>query len=227
VTHPNVMAESWATLTSYRLHDLLMFSADVYFRLFETVNRQWWPAPLVGVGLAWVVWVATWQRKVMFVVPVLMAGAWAAVALLYFRDGFSDIHWLGPWWMGAFMLQSLLWLVWCATAHSVIAQDGPVRSAGLLLLMVVSVWPLLSVAMQRPIWQAEVAGLAPDATVLLSLGLLLALKPTRRWAAALLILPLAWCGFSGATLWAMTEPLALALPLVGVAAALVLLIRRR
>ena len=49
------MAESWATLLSYRLHDLLMFSADTYFRLFEIVNRRTWPAPLVGELIAIVV----------------------------------------------------------------------------------------------------------------------------------------------------------------------------
>lgn len=221
------MAESWATLTSYRLHDLLMFSADVYFRMFETINRQWWPAPLVGAGLACVVWVATWLRRAVLVTPVLLAGAWAAVALLYFRDGFAEIHWLGPWWMGAFLLQSLLWLVWVATARPVLVEDGPIRTAGLLLLAAAAGWPVLTVAWQRSIWQAQVAGLAPDATLLMSLGLLLALKPTRPWAAALLVLPLSWCVFSGATSWAMVQPLALALPLAGFAAALVLLIRRR
>ena len=221
------MAESWATLASYRLHDLLMFSADVYFRLFETVNRHWWPAPLVGAVLVCFVGVATWLRRAVRLTPVLLAGAWAAVALLYFRDGFAQIHWLGPWWTRAFLLQSLLWLVWAAMARPVVTDSRPIRTAGLLLLLAAAAWPVLTVAFQRPIWQAQVAGLAPDATVVMSLGLLLALTPARPWAAALLVLPLSWCAFSGATSWAMEQPLALALPLAGFTAALVLLVPRR
>jgi hypothetical protein len=221
------MAEDWATLTSYRLHDLLMFSADTYFRLFEVVNRQWWPAPLAGAVLACGAWVAAWRRRAAPVTLALLSCAWGTVALLYFRDGFAAIHWLGAWWAGAFLAQSLLWLVWAAKARPMFAEDGPVRTAGMLMMMAAAAWPLLAPALGQPLWQAQVVGLAPDATLLLSLGLLLTLQPARPWAAALLALPLAWCAFSGATAWAMAQAWALVLPLAGVAAALALMTRRR
>ena len=64
-------------------------------------------------------------------------------------------------------------------------------------------WPALTLVCQRPIAQAEVAGLAPDPTVLLTQGLLLVLRLPRRWSSVLLLAPLVWCCFSGATLWAL------------------------
>lgn len=219
------MTESWATLASYSLHDLLMFSADTYFRLFEATNREWWPAPLLGAALACGAWVAAWQRRAVPALPVVLAGAWATVALLYFRDGFAAIHWLGTGWMSAFLLQSVLWLVWAATARPGCAPAGPWRTAGLLMMLAAAAWPLLALNSQHP-WQAQVVGLAPDPTLLLSLGLLLSMRPARRWVAALVPVPLAWCAFSGATSWAMAEPLALALPLAGATTALALLFRR-
>jgi hypothetical protein len=220
------MAESWATLASYRLHDLLMFSADTYFRLFELVNRQWWPVALAGALLPLAVLVATLRSQVPRAAVALLAPAWVSVALLYLADGLAGIHWLGPWWAGAFLLQAAAWLAWLAAVRPACAARGPRRVAGLLLVGAATAWPALSWALQRPLWQAEVVGLAPDPTVLLSLGLLLTLQPTRR-GALLLGLPLAWCLFSGATLWALAQPHALVLPLAGAAAALACGVPRR
>ena len=219
------MAESWATLASYRLHDLLMFSADTYFRLFELVNRQWWPVALAGAVLALAVLAAALRCQAPRAAVALLAPAWASVALLYLTDGFTAIHWLGPWWAVAFLLQAMLWLAWLAAARPACAAHGPMRVAGLLLMGAATAWPALSLALQRPLWQAEVVGLAPDPTVLLSLGLLLTLQPARL-GALLLVLPLAWCLFSGATLWALAQPHAMVLPLAGAAALARLVLRR-
>lgn len=217
------MAESWATLASYRLHDLLMFSADTYFRLFELVNRAWWPLALGGAVLPLALLAAALLARAPRAAVALQAPAWASVALLYFAHGFAGIHWLGRWWAAAFLLQALLWLAWLVAARPTYAAHGPMRVAGLLLLGAAAVWPALSLALQRPLWQSEVVGLAPDATVLLALGLLLTLQPARRWAFLLLMLPLGWCLFSGATLWALAQPHALVLPL----AALTVVVARR
>lgn len=214
------MAETWATLTSYRVQDLLMFSAETYFRLFEGVNRRWWPVAIVGALLPLAVLVATLRRQAPRAAVALLAPAWASVALLYLADGFASIHWLGPWWAAAFLLQALLWLAWLVAARPTYAAHGPMRVAGLLLLGAAAAWPALSLALQRPLRQAEVVGLAPDATVLLALGLLLTLQPARPWALLLLMLPLAWCLFSGATLWALAQPHALVLPLAALTAAM-------
>ena len=229
------MAESWATLLSYRLHDLLMFSADTYFRYFEIVNRRTWPALLVGTWIALMVLVmaarptasvaaARWTLRVMTVVP---AGASATVAWFYFRGGFADIHWLGTAWSLAFLAHALVWLA-CFSRWALLASlaAGRQRAWRWALLLAAAAWPALAPLSQRPLWQAEVLGLAPDATVLLSLGVLMCVHLPRQCAAALLLVPLAWCVFSGATLWAMQQPQALVLPLAGTVALMSVLRRR-
>ncbi len=244
------MPESWATLLSYRLHDLLMFSADTYFRLFEIVNRRTWPAPLVGELFALGVLTAaarrpaahtSTRRMTAVMTAVMTAGmtlapalASSAVAALYFRGGFSDIHWLGGWWSGTFLLHAVAWLAcfthlaFFASPHTAPWAAGLQRTVGLTLLLAAAAWPALAPISQRPLWQSEVLGLAPDATVLLSLGVMLSLRLPRLWCVTLLIVPLAWCAFTGATLWAMQQPQALVLPLAGAAAlACVLLDGRR
>ncbi len=57
--------------------------------------------------------------------------------------------------------------------------------------------------------QAEVFGVAPDPTVVATLGVLVATDRTR-WE--LLVVPLLWCAISGATLWTMQAPDALLMP---------------
>jgi Family of unknown function (DUF6064) len=211
------MAESWATLTSYRLHDLLMFSVDTYYRLFELVNRRWWPAPLVGGLLAAALLATAYRRRAARLCGGLLALALVAVALLYFHEGFAAIHWLGPWWLGAFLLQAAICLITVARVQQGFEADGARRVMGLLLMTAATAWPLWALAVRPTAWQAEVVGLAPDPTVLLALGWLLCIQLPRPVAAALLVLPLVWCLFSGATLWAMQQPHALALPIAGLA----------
>jgi hypothetical protein len=65
---------------------------------------------------------------------------------------------------------------------------------------------LLAPALGRGWTQAELFGIAPDPTVLATMGLLLMAEgsPRVRWAA--LAPPVAWCLLSGATLLAMRSP---------------------
>jgi hypothetical protein len=55
----------------------------------------------------------------------------------------------------------------------------------------------------RPWHQADIFGVAPDPTVLATLGLLLLAHGRPRWE--LLVVPVLWCVISGATLWAMNS----------------------
>ena len=60
--------------------------------------------------------------------------------------------------------------------------------------------PLIAPLSGRPWTQAEVFGLAPDPTVIATLGVIVA--ATRpNWP--LLVLPLLWCAISSLTLWTM------------------------
>ena len=91
------------------------------------------------------------------------------------------------------------------------------------------VHPLIAVLAGRPWRQAEVFGLAPDPTVLATLGLLLLARPdiTARkagrassFAWLLWPIPMLWCLVSGATRWTMAAPEAWLMPCAGLLAAL-------
>jgi hypothetical protein len=61
----------------------------------------------------------------------------------------------------------------------------------------------------------ELLGLAPDPTVVGTLGVLLAADRVR-WE--LFVIPVSWCAITGATLWVMKSPEALLMPLIGLSA---------
>jgi hypothetical protein len=84
------------------------------------------------------------------------------------------------------------------------------------LVYALAIHPLIAPLSGRPWTQAEIFGLAPDPTVIATLGVLVA-AARPNWL--LLILPLLWCIISGLTLWTMESPEA---PLVPLAAAVTL-----
>ena len=77
--------------------------------------------------------------------------------------------------------------------------------------------PLIGPIMGRSWRQVELFGMAPDPTVIATLGIVL-MSNRSRWA--LLPIPLAWCAISGATLWTMGSQDALMLPVIALPALL-------
>jgi hypothetical protein len=85
-----------------------------------------------------------------------------------------------------------------------------VGAAGLcIFVFALFAWPLVGRPLGRPWLQAEIFGIAPDPTVVSTLGVLIAADRTH-WE--LLVVPLLWCAISGATLWTMQSPDALLAP---------------
>jgi hypothetical protein len=80
-----------------------------------------------------------------------------------------------------------------------------------LFILSLSLYPMIAPLSGRPWHQAEIFGVAPDPTVLATLGLLLLARGRPRWQ--LLVVPVLWCVISGATLWAMDSPDAWVSPL--------------
>ena len=193
------MSEWW----TYRPSDFLMFSQRTWHRLFELLNAEWWPLQplLLALGAALLAMPPRAMRWG-------LAAAWLFVAWAFHARRLADIHTAAPWFAGAFVVQAVLMAAWRPAA---IERTRPV----LALMAVALAWPLLGLALGRPLAQAEVFGLAPDPTVAATLALLLAARaPAWAWA-----LPLAWCAASGATLAVMGEPEAPLLPALGLAAA--------
>jgi hypothetical protein len=197
------MSEWW----SYRLADFLMFSPQVYQRLFELQNREWWPAPLlaliigfVALGLAWLRGPAPGR-----VVSVLLALAWLFVAWSFFIQRYAAIHLAGNVVAAAFVLQALL-LLWLGIVRVrlVFTRDVVATTGLALVALALAGWPLLAPIFGRAWWQAEVFAMAPDPTAVATLGVLLASRSTP-WL--LIPIPALWLLFNGATLASMAAPL--------------------
>jgi hypothetical protein len=235
---------------SYRPSDLLMFSPAIYWRLFESLNRQAWPfavALLVaGVGLGWwwartAAWTHTGSARNLTLAhagsargaTTLMALAWLWVAWAFFWQRFASINTAAEVFAWMFLGQAL-GLVGLALSPGL--RWASVRHGRVWVGWALGVWalighPTLAWVFGRPGTQAEWFGLAPDPTAIGALALLLLLDapspmPRVLWR-ALWILPLVWCAITGLTLWTLGEAQAwVVLALAGVALGAVALGRR-
>jgi len=197
------MSEWW----TYAAGDFLLFSPRVYWRMFALHNAAVWPlqipALLLGVVLvAWVVRPRPWSDRG---VSVVLAAAWAWVAWSFLWNRYAAINWAVAYAVPIFAAQALLLL-------SVGGMAGRLRFAfgrtvpgliGLVLLVyAVVLHPLVPPLAGRSPSGVEVFGVAPDPTVVATLGLgALAAGSAMPW---LLFAPAAaWGLFSGATLLVM------------------------
>jgi hypothetical protein len=214
---------------TYRLDSFLLFSARTYQRLIESYNAEVWPLQMVtllaGIGL--LLWLgrphSPRRDRVVF---VLLALAWWWVAWGFLHQRFAAINWSAGYAALLFALQGAA-LLWVA-----VARRGKVRRRQLsptdpiaitLIVLGVVVYPFIGPMLGRPWDQGEVFAVMPDPTVITTFGFLLLAEPPRR---ALLVVPLLWCLFSGAMLWALRAGHAWVPPAVGVLAVVCLLWRR-
>lgn len=206
------MSEWW----SYTLSDFLLFSPRTYYRLFERLNAELWPVALLGICLGLILLRGQTPRR--WQIAFLCVGVlWAFVAVVFLWQRYGAINWAARYFAWGFVIESLL-LLWTGVfrwKHIVTPAVGLGRIAGFGFLIVsIVLYPLVAFLVGRPVSQAEIFGLAPDPTVIGTLGLLLLARPPRRWL--LLPLPLLWCLITGATLRAMGSPEAWVSPLAGI-----------
>lgn len=193
-----------------------MFSPRIYWRLFESINREAWPAQplLLGAGLGWL-WLArrntaglrTWRSAAVALSLCCFFVAWA-----FLWQRFAPIQWVASGYAVAFAVQGVGWLILAtrlathATPHT--SRQAWRRWVGLgLALWALLMHPMLALADGRPWQQAEFFGLAPDPTAIGSLAVLLLLNAdnprTQTLLRLLWLLPLTWCAVSAATLATM------------------------
>ena len=195
------MTEWW----TYRLSDFLLFSADTYYRLFELYNQAIWPAHvavfvLCGLAVFLLFSPRLWSERFLF---CFLAACWLWVAWGYHVTHLSTINWAAPYFAAGFALEGLLLFLvggFSKKLHLDIAADGTSRVGIGLAVFGLAIQPLIGPLSGRPWTQVELFGLAPDPTVVVTLGLIL-LKSQSRWI--LLGIPVTWCLLSSATLWTM------------------------
>ncbi|MFN3659296.1 MAG: DUF6064 family protein, partial [Pseudolabrys sp.] len=205
----------WLT---YSLSDFLLFSPRTYYRLFELYNRAVWPAhgPAGALGIALIVLLrggGAWRGRA---IAGILALLWLWVAWAYLFERYATINWAASYFAAAFAVQAFLLVVSGLVLNRLTpGADAPSRAGIVILASALIVQPLLAPLLGRGWITAEVFGIAPDPTVVGTLGALLA---AARVPWHLLVVPLLWCAVSGATLWAMDAPDALLMPAVAVVA---------
>ncbi len=191
------MSEWW----TYRPSDFLMFSARTWGRLLEAHNREAWPfqLALLAIGLA-VLWLAAHHpRSTARWAMAPLAVAWAWVAWSFHWERHADINTAARWFAAAWALQALL-LVVLGTRASRQLPTAWQAGAGLgTALVALLAYPLVAPLTGRGWAQAEVAGLMPEPTALLTVGLLLALPQRHR--AVLMAMPLLSLAAGWTTAW--------------------------
>ncbi|WP_428029940.1 DUF6064 family protein [Ancylobacter sp.] len=192
--------------SSYGLEDFLLFSPRAYWRLFEAQNAALWPLQLatMAAGLALLLLILRRPGRAKPWVGLLLGLLWAFVAWSFLLQRYEAINWAVAYAAPAFFVQALL-LVGAAVLPGgpAFGRRDPPGWAGLGIALAGLLYPLLAPAAGRPLASAEVFGLAPDPTVLVTIGMVL--MAGGRWRALLLPIPLLWGLFSGLTLLAMGD----------------------
>ena len=198
------MSEWW----TYRLSDFLMFSPQIYWRLVERYNRDVWPLQwLVLAAACLLLWLAIGPRAgAPRITAVVLAAAWLWTGWAFHWQHYASINWAAQYLAVAFAIEAVLLLAaaMLGARHGIAQASSAARRLGLIAAVCgVLLYPLVGLLFGRPIAQAEVAGLMPDATALTTLGLLFASGlPFRGWLAVIPALSL----LSGLlTLWAMAQ----------------------
>lgn len=210
-------------LSSYTLSDFLMFSPEVYFRLYERYNEALWPAQLLAVvvGLALIGLTRTSGERRSRVAGVLVAAAWAWIAWGFLLRYYAEINLAAPYFAALFLLQALLLLLAAVTGELRSAWQagagGRAAPVGLaLFVFAMVILPLAGPLTGRAWASVELFALAPDPTAVGTLGILLMTRSNWRWWLA--AIPLLWCLVSGVTYMAMDVPAGLLAPLAAFAA---------
>jgi hypothetical protein len=197
------MPEWW----TYRPEDFLLFSPRVYWRMFELQNDMMWPLHLITVATGLVIVLSLLPRPKHGVawINLLLAALWAFVAWSFLWNRYAAINWAVIYVAPAFALQAMVLAAAAIIRGGLTFDRRDVAGwTGLLLAFTgLVLYPVLPPLAGRPWRSAEVFGVAPDPTVIMTLGLLLAARG--RALPILLPIPLLWCLLSGLTLWAMDD----------------------
>jgi hypothetical protein len=208
------MSEWW----TYRPEDFLLFSSRVYWRMFELHNAEFWPLHILTLAAGLIILLIAWRPgSLTRWLALVLAMLWVFVGWSFLWNRYATINWAAVYIAPAFFAEGVLFLVACLRDALAFDRRGPARGIGYLLLgLGLAGYPLLAPLQGRGWASSEVFGIAPDPTVIATLGVLLLGRG--RLLPVLLPIPVLWCLLSGMTLLTMGEAQAWA-PLAALALA--------
>lgn len=212
------MSEWW----TYRPSDFLLFAPRTYYRLFELYNVEVWPLHIVALCAGVMILLLmrsriAWRGRL---IAAMLAACWLWVAWAFHWQRYATINWAASYFAVGFAIEAVL-LIWTGVVRDHLRFDSNLsvatRTGVAIFAFALLVQPLLGLLSGRQWRQLEVFGVAPDPTVVATLGLLLAAS---RIHGVALPVPLLWCLLGSATLWSMNAADALILPIAAVLALL-------
>jgi hypothetical protein len=210
--------ENWRDDTDYALSDFLLFGPEAYWGLFAQQNAAlglWLLLPVL-LGLTGLIALPVANSNRIRMAFGCFALCWIGAAHFMFTD-YASINWaIAPLgWVfllqaGLLCVASMFWrspTLGKAGGTTWSTLGGTPRSARALpsvslFALGAVLYPLAGLAFGRPLSQAEIIGLAPDATAIATLGFL-AMQIPNRVSLGLAIIPVLWCGLSAMTLFAL------------------------
>jgi len=207
---------------SYSLSDFLLFSPRTYWRLLTAGNDYLWPLQLatvaIGAGLAMSIrQTRPWFRSAAFLVLGLL---WCFIAWQFFWVAYAPINWIAPYVAVAFLIQAAAFVLYGVLSPG--ERKGQLAAAGVpatgLVAYGLFLHPWTPLLWDRPLVSADVFGTAPDATAIVTLGLIL-MQSRSAGRTMLLVIPLTWLTISSLTHLAFPDPQGWLLVFLTVAAA--------
>lgn len=199
------MSEWW----TYRLSSFLLFSPRTYYRLFELYNAAIWPAQVVavalGVGVVVLLRSGAGARGRLF--AGILSACWLWVAIAFLAGRYASINFAATYFAWAFGVEAGLLAgigVVGGRMEFEWPADGAQRVGLAMFVFALLAEPLVGPALGRTWKQVEIFGVAPDPTVIATLGLILLVRMRRRWL--LMVVPVLWCFVTGGTLLALKAP---------------------
>ena len=207
---------------------MILFTREVYLRLFDQYNAAIWPAQLVAyLGVAVVLLMIFRRRRGgRRVIAAILAGFWAWAGVIYHMGTFATINW-AAWGFGALFVVQGAMLAWVGGVRGRLSfrfDRTPAGWIGMGLMALAAVaYPLIGPLTGAGWTQVGLVGVAPNPTVLFTLAVLLLARGGV--PIFLLAIPLAWCLIAGSAAWFVPVPEDLVLIPAGILAA-VLAVRR-
>jgi hypothetical protein len=198
---------------------LLPYTAEVYFSAMARYNAAWFPAVLLGwLAMAGAAALAARpphgsSRLAGRIAAALLAGVWIWTGWAHQLQLMAPLNFMAPIYGWAWIAQgALLALVGTLAGRLPLAWRGDATSrVGLILVLAgLVLHPLAVLALGHPCRGLPLAGTAPDATAIVTAGLLLLTAPGP--ALACLVVPLGWGGVAGLSAWLLGFPLDAAVP---------------
>lgn len=191
-------------LQSFSLRDLLIFSPESYFKLFELSNNALWPfhIPLALLTIAALVLLYKRTQFGPRLILIWLGLVWAFVAYSYFGLYFSQLSTYADKISYVFWAQTcFLLIVALTTNHELIRNlKTPIKQwklqlGGGLILYGLLIHPFVSLSLwNQPLSRIELFSIAPDPTAIATIGFIL-LLPVRLYL-LLIAIPVLWLLFS-------------------------------